>query len=80
MMQKTRKIGSWPGELAYRVYVNGADRQSGMSLRMPNLSSFKRLVWLKFMFPIKFSHTDKNFPSISPLEKLIVAKSLEMFL
>ena len=44
---------------------------------MPNLSKFKRLVWLRFMFPIEFFHTDKNFPSISPLEKLIVAKILE---
>ena len=54
--------------------MNGADRQSGMSLPMPNLSTFKRLVWPKFMLPIKFFHTDKNFPSISPLEILTVAK------
>ena len=56
------------------VYANGADRQPGMSLQMPNLSKFKRLAWPKFMLPIKFSYTDKDFPVISPLEKSIVAK------
>ena len=56
------------------VNANGADLQSGMSLSMLNLSKFKRLAWPKFMLPVKFFHIDKNSPSISPLEKLIVAK------
>ena len=69
MMQTTRKIGSWPRRVG--LYANGADRQSGMSLPMPNLSNFKRLVWPKFMLPMNFSYT---IPAISPLEKSIVAK------
>ena len=75
MMQTTGKIGSLDQASRPIVYANGADRQSGMSLPMPNLSKFKRLVWPKFMLPIKIFHTDKNPQSISPLEKLIVAKN-----
>ena len=43
-----------PQESRPIVYVNAADRQSGMSLPIPNWSKFKRLVWPKFMLPIKF--------------------------
>ena len=62
------------------VYAKCVDRPSGISLPMPNLSKLNRLVWPKCMLPIKFFHTGKNFPSISPLEKLIVAKSCEKIL
>ena len=47
--------------------MNGADRNQ-------DLSKFKRLVWRKFMLPIKFFLTDKFFPAISPLEKSSFAK------
>ena len=47
------------------AYVNGANRQSGMSLPMANLSKFKRLVFPKFMLPIIFFLTDKVFPVIA---------------
>ena len=56
------------------VDANGLDRQSGMWLSLPNLSKFKQLVWPKFMLPIKFFLTDKDFPAISPFERSIVAK------
>ena len=35
----------------------------------PNLSNFKRLVWLEVMLPIMFFLADKVFPVISLLEK-----------
>ena len=72
-MQITRKIG--PGPI---VYGNGADWQSGMSLPMPNLSKFKRLVWPKFMLPNNniplFFSNIVIFPAISLLEESIIAK------
>ena len=61
------------------VYANGTDRQSGMSLPMPNLSEFKQLVWPIFMLSIKFFLTDNYFPTISSLEKSIVDKISETF-
>ena len=45
--------------------MNGADRQSGMQLPMPNLSKIRRLV----MLPIIFLLADKGFPIIYLLEK-----------
>ena len=59
------------------VYANGADRQSGMQLPTPNLSKFKRLVWLNVMLPIIFFLAVKVFPVISLLEK--TSADLEFF-